>query len=139
MNQTVKTILLWALILVLAVGLWNFVEHGSAGIPVFSLTDLITKVNNGEVAEVRIDGSSVTGKLRQTGQTFRSTIPVAYHAIYEQLIAAKVKVTVTAVDRQSGFAVFMSWVLPVLVAFGVGWQCARWSHRRGGQPPITTA
>jgi hypothetical protein len=63
MNQTVKTILVWMLILVAAVGLWNFVEHGRSAPPELSLTEFLSRVDNGDVAEVKVDGSSVTGKL----------------------------------------------------------------------------
>jgi cell division protease FtsH len=139
MNPTVKTILVWILILVAAVGLWNFVEHGRSGAPELSLTEFLSSVDKGEVAEVRVDGSSVTGKLRQNGGAFRSTLPVAYHAIYEQLIDAQVKVTVVPVDKPSWVTVFASSVSPLLVAFGLGWLCARWSQSRRQQPPMTTA
>jgi cell division protease FtsH len=139
MNPTIKTILTSMLILVAAVGLWNFVEHGRSGTPVLSLTEFLSKVDNGDVAEVRVDGSNVTGKLRQNGGAFRSTLPEAYHAIYEQLLDAKVKVYVIPVDKPSWFTGFLPWVSPLLVAFGLGWQCARWSQNRRRQPPMTTA
>jgi ATP-dependent Zn protease len=137
MNPTIKMVLTWALILVIAVGLWNFVEHGRS-IPEISLTDFLAKVDNGDVAEVKVEGSNVTGTLRQNGGAFRSTLPVAYHVIYEQLIDAKVKVTVVPVASSSRFTFFMSWVSPLLLAFGLGWQCARWSQNRRRQPPMTT-
>ena len=66
MNSTVKTILIWALIILAAVGLYNFVESkNSAATHKFNLTELLSKVKAEptEVAGVTIEGTRVTGKL----------------------------------------------------------------------------
>ena len=72
MNSTVKEILLWVLILVAAVGLYNFVEHSSSPGAMLSLTDFLNKVEAGQVAEVEINGSNLMGKYTAGG----SNIPV---------------------------------------------------------------
>jgi len=136
MNQTVKTILVWVLILSVALGLWNLVEKKSSSTPIISLTDFMDKVTNGSVAEVTINGPTIRGRLRSDNQEFQSTMLPGYTAVYEKLIDAKVSVTVVPDDRSS-LAPLMSWLMPVLVAFGLGWLCASWFQRRRPQPPMT--
>jgi len=139
MNSTLKTVLIWILIVVAAVGLWNFVEHGRSGPRTIDLTDFLNHVENGRVAEVTIAGSSLTGRLRPDNQFFQSTMVPGYAAVYDKLIAAGVKVKVIPTDQQSWFTVLISWFMPMLVAFGLGWRCALWSQRQRLQPPMTTA
>lgn len=139
MNSTVKAILTWALILVAAIGLWNLVEKKSGTVPIFSLSDFMDKVANDSVAEVTVLGSNVRGRLRGGNQEFKATIPPGYTALYDQLLKARVKVTVISEGRQAWPTLLMSWFMPLLVAFGFGWLCASWSHRRRPQPPMTAA
>jgi len=117
LNSTVKTILIWVLILVAAVGLWNFVEHRSPNVPYVTLTDLLAKVRNGDVTEVTIDGANLRGKLHN-GEEFKSTIPVEYAAIYDQLTGKDVKVTIVPPDQNPWLAMLLSWGLPMLFVFG---------------------
>ena len=62
MNSTVKTILIWVLILVAAVGLYSFVEHNSSPGAMLTLTDFLNKVEAGQVEKVEINGSNLKGK-----------------------------------------------------------------------------
>jgi len=118
LNSTVKTILIWVLILVAAVGLWNFVEHGRTGPPLLPLTDFLAKVRSGDVADIKISGANVTGHLRPNNEDFRSTIPVEYSTIYDQLTANNVKVTIEPPDQNPWLAMLLSWGLPMLFVFG---------------------
>ena len=129
MNQTARTSLLWVVILVIAVGLWNFVEHKSEPSTRFTLTDLLTGIETGRIAEVTINGSQLTGKLVQGNLEFRTTIPPGYAAIYDKLTAAKIRVTIIPTDRQTWPTEIVSRLLPMLLAFGLGWFCASRSRQ----------
>ena len=119
MNSTVKTILIWVLILVAAVGLYNFVEHGgSSASASLDLTEFLAKVDAGEVAEVTINGSTVAGKLRTGNAEFKSTIPQDYSTVYDKLTAKNVKVNIIAPDQNPWLAMLLSWGLPMLFVFG---------------------
>ena len=124
MNSTVRTILLWVLILVAAVGLWNFVEHKSEPITRFSLTDVLNGIETGRIAEVTIAGSQLTGKLVQGHQEFRATIPPDYPALYDKLAAAKINVTILPTDQSTWPIEIVSRLLPLALAFALGWFCA---------------
>jgi cell division protease FtsH len=117
LNSTVKTILIWVLILVAALGLWNFVEKKSSAAPTLTLTDLLTKVRNDEVSEVTINGANLIGKLK-SNEDFKSTVPIEYSAIYDQFISKGVKVTIIAPDQNPWLAMLLSWGLPMLFVFG---------------------
>lgn len=96
MNTTVKTILIWVLILVAAVGFYSFVEgQNKRADGTLTLNELLNKANAipTEIAEVTINGSNITGKLT-SGADFTSTIPTNYPAVYEQLATNGVRVTV---------------------------------------------
>jgi cell division protease FtsH len=94
MNTTAKTILIWVLILVAGVGLYNFVERGSgSGTRNLNLTDFLNKVDQGEVADVVVSGSNLRGHL-SNGEAFRSTMPANYATVLDRLTERRVQVTV---------------------------------------------
>ena len=94
MNSTVKTILIWVLIVVAAIGLYNLVEIRSAKPrEVLNLTKFLEKVQGGEVAEVSIDGTELRGRLTDGGR-FSTTIPEDYSAVYDMLTRSGVQVIV---------------------------------------------
>ena len=100
MNTTVKTILIWVLILVAAVGLYSFVEgHNKRADGILTLSEFLNKVKARptEIAEVTVNGSNIVGKLT-SGAEFISTIPANYPAIYDELTASGVRVAVLAPD-----------------------------------------
>src|SRR5689334_10685944 len=111
---------MWVLILVAAIGLWNFVERKSSPAVTISLTDFVNRIENGNVAEVTIKGENLIGRLQPGNEEFRATMLPGYTAVFEKLINAKVKVTVIPEDH-SWFTSLMSWFMPMLVAFGFGW------------------
>jgi ATP-dependent Zn protease len=140
MNATVKTILIWVLILVAAVTLWNIVEKNKNTTTALTMTELLAKADTKEIEKVTVAGA--TGNVVGTdkgGREFRSTIPPSYLEAYNRLDAGGVKVTVNPPDTNPWLALLASWILPMLFSFGFGWQCAVWSQQRRLQPPMTTA
>jgi cell division protease FtsH len=112
MNSTVKTIVLWVLILAAAVGLYNFVEsRGSGARPPMDLTQFFEKVAKGEVADVEINGTQVTGHLVAGNERFRSTIPPEYKTVYDRLTERGVKVTILPTETSSWVNAVPSWVI----------------------------
>ena len=120
MNSTIKTILSWVLILVAAVGLYNFVEHNSSPGAMLTLTDFLNKVEAGQVEKVEINGSNLKGKYIAGGSNeaeFRSTIPPEYSKIYDTFVAKGVIVTIIPPDRNPWSAILVSWGLPLVFVF----------------------
>jgi cell division protease FtsH len=99
MNKTVKVILMWVLILVAAVGLYNLVEHGgSPATSTLNFTEFLNKVDRGEVASVVVSETNLTGTLKNN-EIFRSTIPDDYTAVYDKLTSRNVRVTIIPPER----------------------------------------
>jgi ATP-dependent Zn protease len=139
MNATVKTILVWVLILVSAVTLWNLVEQNKNHAAQLNLTELLALADAGKIEKATI--TPATGMVVGTetgGKAFKSTIPPGYDAIYSRLERVP-KLTIEPPDSNPWLALLVTSLLPMLVSFGFGWQCARWSRQRPLQPPMTTA
>jgi ATP-dependent Zn protease len=100
MHSTVKTILIWVLILVVSVALSNLVERGTGVSPMqLTLTELLQKVEANEVRDVTIRGANVVGHLKGNPSTeFRSVIPSDYSTIYDKLTAEPVSVSIIPPD-----------------------------------------
>ena len=120
MNSTVKTILIWILILGAAVALYNVVERGTGGSTTpLPLTEFIQKLDADEVADVTINGSNVRGHLKAKPlEEFTSVIPPEYDAIYDKVTSKAGKVTIIAPDANPWLAMLLSWGLPMLFVFG---------------------
>ncbi|MGH9773853.1 MAG: ATP-dependent zinc metalloprotease FtsH [Candidatus Acidiferrales bacterium] len=82
MNSTVRTILFWLLMVVLAVGLWQMVSHSgqAAKEKDLSYTDFVASVQKGDVSDTTIYlgpiSADLEGHLREAGNPgFRVTVP----------------------------------------------------------------
>ena len=57
MSSTLKSLLFWMVLVVVAVLIWNFSTGLQGSEQVISFSDFLTKVRNGEVEEVTITGN----------------------------------------------------------------------------------
>lgn len=66
MNQTVKTVVFWLVILLSAVLLWQVVRAGGAGAKEkeIAFSQFLQDVDHGDVSEVSIVGQDVHGKYK---------------------------------------------------------------------------
>lgn len=107
MNSTVKTILIWVLILVAAVVLYELVERGSVRTTtLLTLTDFMNKVDAQEVHDVTIRGANLIGHLKGSpAEEFRTVIPPDYAAVYDRLIQKSVYVQIIPPDSNPWLSV----------------------------------
>jgi cell division protease FtsH len=112
-NSTVKTIMFWVFILICLMMLWAVVSRG-AGVgkePEFSYSELLDKVQAGQVQDVTIQGTELHGHLKATPkEQFHTMIPVNSDSLTKELTTAKVNTAFK--DPQSNL------LLPIL--FNVG-------------------
>jgi cell division protease FtsH len=108
----------WAIAILLLVMLFNVFSGGapSGRDGAMAFSDFLTRVDNKEVSEVRIDGEQITGRLI-TGETFTTTQPLTAD-IMDELRRGEVRVTVEP-QSQSGILSTLSFWLPMLLLFGV--------------------
>jgi cell division protease FtsH len=78
MNQTLKTLVFWLVIVVSAFLLWQVVRTGSANqnVPEISYSEFLSRIANGQVSRVTIVGSEVRG-LDTKGGSFRVIVSAA--------------------------------------------------------------
>lgn len=118
MNRTLRSITFWLLLILIAVSLVNLFEVNRPTPIALSYSDFLTKLDNKEIAEVKIVDQQVTGKLTD-GRQFTTVIPQD-PALYEKMRAAGVKMTFDVPPQPSLLATLLSTLGPtilVIIAF----------------------
>jgi cell division protease FtsH len=96
LNSTVKQILIWVCMVACLFLAWRFVAT-STGIGKenqMSLSDVLTKTEEGNVADVTVNGADMTGHLKGSKDQFHTTIPANYPEMYKTLRDHGVNITV---------------------------------------------
>ncbi len=120
MNNLGKNLALWIIIALLLVALFNLFQnsssHGSSTQLAYS--DFIGDINHGQVNDVTIQGTTVTGHL-SNGSTFTTTTPTD-PTLVGRLLDKNVHINASAVDENvpSLFGILISW-FPMLLLIGV--------------------
>ncbi|HXR98002.1 MAG TPA: ATP-dependent zinc metalloprotease FtsH [Terriglobales bacterium] len=88
MNSTVKTVVLWVVLVAVAVVLWQVVKVGgtAAKEQEISFSQFMNQAQDGNVTAVTITGNDVHGQVRTPkDETFHSVIPANYPDLYKIL------------------------------------------------------
>ncbi len=126
MNQNVKTALLFLVIIVTVVVLWNWVTTSRAGAEEVAFSEFLEKVDAGQVEEVLIRGEEIFGRLKEStkpGPTSgaRSYDFVAYSPGYDGLVdalrAKNVRIKAEQASEGSIWTALLAW-LPLLALIG---------------------
>ncbi len=80
-------------------------------------SDLVNKVDAGEVVSATVNGESITVKDKG-GNTFRAIAPFNDDALLERMLTSKVNVTVEP-QGETAFEFFAKYFLPILLLIGV--------------------
>jgi cell division protease FtsH len=119
-NSFGKNLALWIIIGLLLVALFNLFQSSTSRTPQNSLaySDLINDVNKGQVREVTIQGSNVTGKFAD-GRSFSTYVPNDPNLV-SRLIDKGVQIHAAPSDDNvpSLFGILISW-FPMLLLIGV--------------------
>src|SRR6185369_2399865 len=113
----------WVVLIAAAVALWH-VAAKSVGTKEkkISFTEFSTAVDNGQVAEVKVNGgdtrsaAEVQGKFKDNQGTFTATIPANYPDIYTAMKNKGVVVTVS--ESSSLWVSILGSFLPIIVIIG---------------------
>jgi cell division protease FtsH len=112
-NSTVKTILFWVFILICLMLLWGVVSKGTnmGKEPEYSYSELLDKVQAGQVQDVTVQGTELHGHLKTSPkEQFHTTITTNADSLFKELRDSKVNILIK--DPQSNL------LLPIL--FNVG-------------------
>jgi cell division protease FtsH len=85
-NSTFKTVILWVTLVAVAVVLWRMIQGGpNAGKDQeIAYTQFMSELNQGNVADVTIEGNVARGKLRN-GSMYHSVVPASNPALLKAL------------------------------------------------------
>ncbi len=115
-----KNLVLWVIIGMLAVALFNLFNDSSQRTSGASLaySQFLDMVDNGQITAVTIQGHSITGKNSDTGQTYTTYAPQD-NSLVERLTAKQVQITAAPEEEGSLLmATLLSW-FPMLLLIGV--------------------
>jgi len=113
LNRTVRSVTFWILLVLIAVSLVNLLDIKRTQPLVLNYTDLVARVDQGEIAEVTIVDKEVTGKLKD-GREFTSVVPED-PALYEKMRAAGVTVIFDVPAPPSLFVTLLTTLGPVIL------------------------
>ncbi len=119
MNDMVKNILLWVVIAVVLMSVFNSFGPRSAPAAQLSYSQFLQQVNSGAVAHVTIDGRTIIGRTA-AGEKFTTYSPETSNtALIGDLLDSGVEIDGRAPEQQSMLMqIFISW-FPMLLLIGV--------------------
>ena len=124
MNSTLRTLLLWMVIFVVVILLWNTFQAGRTAHRDLNFNAFTEQVAAGHVKKVTIREQTVAGEFRQggafkEGESFQVELPFRPDpAFIEKLMAAKVEVIAEQPKENPLFAILIGWA-PVLLLIGL--------------------
>ncbi|MEO8217222.1 MAG: ATP-dependent zinc metalloprotease FtsH [Acidobacteriota bacterium] len=122
MNSTIKTALLWVVIIVLVFLLWSLFQTTKGTTREIPFSDFLNDVSGGRIESVIIRGSEIRGELRTVGagenKEFHTLAPPSYEGLVPALQAAHVGFKVEEQRDNSFFTALVTWA-PVLFLIGL--------------------
>jgi cell division protease FtsH len=114
LNSTVKTLLLWVVLIITGVLLWQVVQRTQSGTEKDKdFSYILNEIEKGSVENVEITGSEVKGKFKD-GTSFKTTMP-NYPEFFKTLIAKGVTFKVKEPTQSPWLTALISWAPFVLL------------------------
>ncbi len=122
MNSTVKTALLWVVIIVLVFLLWSLFQTTKGGSEQIAFSQFMDKVNQGQIEKVLIRGDAISGEYKSTApggkHEFHLTGPANYPALIDQLNKEKVITEFDTPKEPAFITALITWA-PILFLVGL--------------------
>ena len=116
MNSTVKSLLFWMVLVLVGVLIWNFSTNFNQRDSVITFTELMQKVDSGQVASVTITGEEVTGVTKDNA-TFHTYVPAQFDGFANRLYEKGVAITAKTPSTSPWANFLYSWA-PILLMIG---------------------
>ena len=116
MNPSVRSFAFWALVVVVVALIWNFSTTYQAGDDAISFSEFMRQVETGQVENVTLTGSEVTGTTT-SGESFRTFAPPQYEGLVNRLIERDVAVSAEEATGSPWTTLLYSWA-PILLIVG---------------------
>ena len=119
MNSTVKQLVIWVFLITGVVCLWTFVGKNMGAVHETAVTfsDLLAKADEGKVADVTIDGTTLVGHYTNKDQ-FRTVIPANYPDMYKILNDHGVAITIKDPNSNAWLSALIN-IAPFALLFGL--------------------
>jgi cell division protease FtsH len=122
LNSTVKTALLWVVIIVLVFLLWSLFQTTKGTSETIAFSQFLDRVNSGAVESVTIRGDDIRGETKSTvaggKKEFHTTALTTYPAMVDMLRAKGVKIEVEHAADTPFITALITWA-PVLFLIGL--------------------
>jgi cell division protease FtsH len=122
LNSTLKSLLFWMVLVVVAVLIWNFSNQFSRGPKAITFTEFLQKVDEKQVAEVEITGNDIQGRYVTTDSAgndqFRTYAPAQFQELVGTKLAEKVPIIRGKDPAASPWANLLYYWAPILLMIG---------------------
>jgi len=115
-NPSVRSFAFWALVIVVVALIWNFSTTYQAGDDAISFSEFMRQVETGQVENVTLTGSEVTGTTT-SGESFRTFAPPQFEGLVNRLIERDVQVNAEEATGSPWTTLLYSWA-PILLIVG---------------------
>ncbi len=117
MNDLLKNVIMWAVIGVVLLSVFNNFGPRNAAPTSLSYSEFIERVHSGSAQQVVIDGPQIEGQFA-SGETFSTYRPPDDPKLIDDLLANNVEIKATPPDGLSLLNILISW-FPMLLLIGV--------------------
>jgi len=115
-NSTLKSLLFWVALVVIAVVIYNVSTKLQNGENQMEFSAFMAQVKNGGIQKVLIRGQEITGTTRENA-SFRTYAPVQYEGLANELISGGVTVDSKPETASPWASILYSWA-PILLMLG---------------------
>jgi cell division protease FtsH len=117
-SSTLKSLLFWMVLVVVAVLIWNFSTGLQGSEQIIPFSDFLAKVHADEVEEVTITGPEIVGSLKiGVDQKFRTYAPTQFEGLGNRLHDKGVRITAKPQTASPWANLLYSWA-PILLMIG---------------------
>jgi cell division protease FtsH len=116
-NSTLKSLVFWMVLVVVAVGVWNFSNKFQTASKSVLFSDFMADAEASKIEKVTITGQEITGVYRADKEAFHSYAPAQYEGLVNQLIAKGITVQAKEPTQSPWAQLLYSWA-PILLLIG---------------------
>lgn len=109
----------WLVMVLLFMLVWSMVQQQTDLVKKLPYSQFLSEVESQNVKSVKIEGNSVSGTLRGSNESFKTTTPPENPSMVDQLTKNKVEIEVAEEQDQPWYVVVLLNSLPILLLIGV--------------------
>ncbi|MBE41670.1 MAG: cell division protein FtsH [Acidobacteria bacterium] len=116
MNPTLRSLLFWAVLVVVGVLIWNFSTDFQTRDTALPFSEFVAQVEQGQVDTVTLTGNEIAGVLKN-GDRIQTYAPPQYEGLANALLERDVQITAKEATASPWATLMYSWA-PVLLIIG---------------------